>query len=229
MIPISPWPNTAGSRPRLTGAACVMSMPGSPTPTRPTGLIPRNLRESRDFWNGRDSGADNYAFDGLTAAMTDRPRLLPRMIEILRTERGVRLTARHDHLCDDYSFSTRLAPRSLRSRCHDLRQRRIREDGLLPITEWSARVRGRIGRGRSSMTFGRTPRFRRLLVLSRPSYSESTATSCSPARASSGSPANPDTSSGPNDSAIHLRPPTTPPAISSNSACATMAAKSSAA
>ena len=31
-----------------------------------TGLIPRNLNRNRDFWNGRDAAADNYAFMVLT-------------------------------------------------------------------------------------------------------------------------------------------------------------------
>ena len=67
-----------------------------------TGLIPRNLRES-DFWNGRDSAADNYPFMVLTAAMTDRPLMEGRMLDMLRTE--TRLTSRLDRLPDDYSFS----------------------------------------------------------------------------------------------------------------------------
>jgi hypothetical protein len=100
-----------------------------------TGLIPRNLRESRDFWNGRDSGADNYAFMVLTAAMTDRSRLLPRLLDILRTER--RLTARRDHLCDDYSFSKQAWRREtfdLDATIFDSAE--YVKDGLLPITEW---------------------------------------------------------------------------------------------
>ena len=49
-----------------------------------TGLIPRNLGDS-NFWNGRDSAADNYPFMVLTAAMTDRPLFQGRMLEMLRT------------------------------------------------------------------------------------------------------------------------------------------------
>ena len=37
-----------------------------------TGLIPRNLTESRDFWNGRDAAADNYSFMVLTCALVGR-------------------------------------------------------------------------------------------------------------------------------------------------------------
>ncbi|MBN1420936.1 MAG: hypothetical protein JXP34_19350 [Planctomycetes bacterium] len=100
-----------------------------------TGLIPRNLGEGRDYWNGRDAGADNYPFMVLTAAMTDRPLFEGRMLEILRTE--TRLTCRIDRLPDDYSFSKK----GWRREKADL-QAMIFEgaeyvkDGLLPLTEW---------------------------------------------------------------------------------------------
>ena len=68
-----------------------------------TGLIPRNLRESRDFWNGRDSAADNYPFMVLTAAITDQALFEGRLHDMLRTE--TRLTSRVGRLPDDYSFS----------------------------------------------------------------------------------------------------------------------------
>ena len=35
-----------------------------------TGLIPRNLDRSRDYWNGKDSAADNYAFMGCRSVLT---------------------------------------------------------------------------------------------------------------------------------------------------------------
>ena len=50
-----------------------------------TGLIPRNLNEEPDFWNGRDSAADNYAFMVLTCALTDRAMFDGRMLDMLRT------------------------------------------------------------------------------------------------------------------------------------------------
>ena len=100
-----------------------------------TGLIPRNLTVSRDFWNGRDSAADNYPFMVLTASMTDRGLLDGRMLDMLRTE--TRLTCRIDRLPDDYSFSKKGWRRE---------QLNIDEiifdgaeyvkDGLLPIAEW---------------------------------------------------------------------------------------------
>ncbi len=100
-----------------------------------SGLIPRNLRESRDFWNGRDSGADNYPFMVLTAALTDRPLMESRLLDILRTE--ARLTARRGRLPDDYSFSKRGWRReefNLDAAIFDGAE--YVKDGLLPITEW---------------------------------------------------------------------------------------------
>ncbi len=99
-----------------------------------TGLIPRNLRES-DYWNGRDSAADNYPFMVLTAAITDRPLLEGRLLEMLRTE--TRLTCRLDRLPDDYSFSKKAWRRDapdLDAMIFDGAE--YVKDGLLPITEW---------------------------------------------------------------------------------------------
>lgn len=100
-----------------------------------TGLIPRNLTESKDFWNGRDAAADNYPFMVLTAAMTDRPLMEGRLLQMLRTE--TRLTSRVDRLPDDYSFSKQ----GWRRESVDLNAiifdgAEYVKDGLLPITEW---------------------------------------------------------------------------------------------
>lgn len=100
-----------------------------------TGLIPRNLNQSRDFWNGRDSAADNYPFMVLTASMTDRPSMQGRLLEMLRTE--TRLTSRVDRLPDDYSFSKKGWRRNsvnLEEIIFDGAE--YVKDGLLPITEW---------------------------------------------------------------------------------------------
>lgn len=99
-----------------------------------TGLFPRNLTSS-NYWNGKDSAADNYPFMVLTAAMTDRPLLRGRLLEILRTE--TRLTCRVDRLPDDYSFDTH----SWRREKVDLDQiifegAEYVKDGLLYIAEW---------------------------------------------------------------------------------------------
>ena len=94
-----------------------------------TGLIPRNLNDR--YWNGRDAAADNYPFMVLTAAMTDRPLLEGRLLDMLRTE--TRLTCRVDRLPDDFLFSKQAWRReSRRSRRHDLRRRRIREGRPAP-------------------------------------------------------------------------------------------------
>ncbi len=100
-----------------------------------TGLIPRNLGQSRDLWNGRDSAADNYPFMVLTAAMIDRPLMEGRLLEMLRTE--TRLTCRVDRLPDDYSFSKkgwRREKPELDEIIFDGAE--YVKDGLLPITEW---------------------------------------------------------------------------------------------
>jgi hypothetical protein len=99
-----------------------------------TGLIPRNLRES-NYWNGRDSAADNYPFMVLTAAMTDRGLMDGRLLDMLRTE--TKLTCRVDRLPDDFSF----AKQGWRREKVDLDAiifdgAEYVKDGLLPITEW---------------------------------------------------------------------------------------------
>jgi hypothetical protein len=100
-----------------------------------TGLIPRNLGDSRDYWNGRDAAADNYPFMVLAAAMTDRALFEGRMLEMLRAE--TRLTSRVDRLPDDYAFSKqgwRRAKADLDAIVFDAAE--YVKDGLLPITEW---------------------------------------------------------------------------------------------
>lgn len=100
-----------------------------------TGLIPRNLRENKDFWNGRDSAADNYPFMVLTAALTDRPLMNGRLLDILRSEQ--KLTARVDRLTDDYSFSKpgwRREKFDLDATIFDSAE--YVKDGLIPLTEW---------------------------------------------------------------------------------------------
>ncbi|MCX7046179.1 MAG: hypothetical protein NTX50_11925, partial [Candidatus Sumerlaeota bacterium] len=102
-----------------------------------TGLIPRNLRES-NYWNGRDSGADNYPFMVLTASITDRPLMQGRLLDILKTE--TRLTSRVDHLPDDYSFSKkgwRREKLDLDAIIFDGAE--YVKDGLIPLTEWLGR------------------------------------------------------------------------------------------
>lgn len=104
-----------------------------------SGLIPRNLRKSKHYWNGRDCGADNYAFMVLTCAFTDRQMFEGRMLDMLRTE--TRLTSRVGALPADYSFIKQ-------GFLHDepdldrliFDGSEYVKDGLMPITEWLGRT-----------------------------------------------------------------------------------------
>ncbi|MBI5833622.1 MAG: hypothetical protein HZB16_15080 [Armatimonadetes bacterium] len=100
-----------------------------------SGLIPRNLGDSRDLWNGRDSAADNYPFMVLTCALTDRALLDGRMRAILATERA--LTRRLDRLGDQWRFSTQSFwyPQPDPERMVFDNAEYVK-DGLIPLTEW---------------------------------------------------------------------------------------------
>jgi len=100
-----------------------------------TGLIPRNLGQDRDLWNGRDAGADNYPFMVLTCALLDRPMFEGRMLDMLRTE--TRVTRRLDRLGDQYRFSTRaFAHEQLDLERLVFDNAEYVKDGLIPLTEW---------------------------------------------------------------------------------------------
>jgi len=101
-----------------------------------TGLIPRNLRESgKDLWEPKDSGADNYPFMVLTAAVLDRPLFEGKMFELLQTE--TKLTSRIGQMPDTYSFSKQdfNYPELDLNRIIFGASEYIK-DGLLPLTEW---------------------------------------------------------------------------------------------
>ena len=71
----------------------------------------------------------------LTAALTDRPLLEGRLLDMLRTE--TRFTSRLDRLPDDYSFSKhgwRRAKLDLDAIIFDGAE--YVKDGLIPLTEW---------------------------------------------------------------------------------------------
>lgn len=100
-----------------------------------SGLIPRNLTDSKDFWNAKDAAADNYPFMVLTAAILDRELYDGPMKAILEAEQ--RLTNRLDRLPDDYSFSKQ----DFVSEEIDLDEiifgsSEYVKDGLLPLTEY---------------------------------------------------------------------------------------------
>lgn len=100
-----------------------------------TGLIPRNLDRNRDYWNGKDSAADNYAFMVLASSLTDRTMFNGRMLEMLHTE--TRLTSRLDNLVDDYSFPKQ-SWRNEEVVLEDIifGSSEYVKDGLMPLTEW---------------------------------------------------------------------------------------------
>jgi hypothetical protein len=100
-----------------------------------TGLIPRNLTQSRDIWNAQDAAADNYPFMVLTAAMTDRPLFEGRMLEMLRAE--TKLTSRIGAMPDAYSFSRQgFADDQPEIGRIIFGSAEYVKDGLLPLTEW---------------------------------------------------------------------------------------------
>ena len=100
-----------------------------------TGLIPRNLGDSRDVWNAKDAAADNYPFMVLTAALTDSALFAGPMQDMLETE--TRLTSRVDRLPDTYSFATQAFVTDEPVMTDVLfGASEYVKDGLLPLTEW---------------------------------------------------------------------------------------------
>lgn len=100
-----------------------------------SGLIPTNTGGGRDLWTAANSGADNYPFLVLTAALTDRALLEGPLLAMLETER--RLTTRAEGLPDDWSFA-RQDFRHAEPDPHRLLfgASEYVKDGLLPLTEW---------------------------------------------------------------------------------------------
>ena len=100
-----------------------------------TGLIPRNLQESRDVWNPQDAAADNYPFMVLTAALTDPALFQGRMQDMLRSEE--KHTSRLGRLPDTYSFSRQdfLVDEPVLDDIIFGASEYVK-DGLLPVTEW---------------------------------------------------------------------------------------------
>jgi hypothetical protein len=100
-----------------------------------TGLIPRNLTDSKDYWNAWDAAADNYPFMVLTSSI-----LMPRFfkgtaLDMLKTEKE--LTSRIGNLPDTWSFSKK----GFRNDAVDTSQiifgsAEYMKDGLIPLTEW---------------------------------------------------------------------------------------------
>ena len=100
-----------------------------------TGLIPRNLTQSRDIWNAQDAAADNYPFMVLTAAITDRVLFEGRMLDMLRAE--TKLTSRIGAMPDTYSFSRQgFADDQPEIGRIIFGSAEYMKDGLMPLTEW---------------------------------------------------------------------------------------------
>ncbi len=100
-----------------------------------TGLIPRNINDSKDFWNAWDAAADNYPFMVLTSSILMPEFFKGKALDMLKNER--RLTARIGKLPDTYSFSKK----GFRNESIDTNQlifgaAEYMKDGLIPLTEW---------------------------------------------------------------------------------------------
>jgi len=100
-----------------------------------TGLIPRNLTDSKDYWNAWDAGADNYPFMVLTSSILMPEFFSTTAIDMLNTE--IKITSRIGKLPDTYSFSKN----GYRNDQIDTSQvifgsAEYMKDGLIPLTEW---------------------------------------------------------------------------------------------
>jgi hypothetical protein len=100
-----------------------------------SGLIPRNIRESKDFWNAWDAAADNYSYMVLVSSMLMPDYFKGRATQMLKAETA--LTSRIGRLPDSYSFSKK----SFLNEKIDTGQiifgtAEYMKDGLIPLTEW---------------------------------------------------------------------------------------------
>jgi hypothetical protein len=100
-----------------------------------TGLIPRNINDSRDYWNAWDAAADNYPFMVLTSSLVMPEFFNTRAVKMLETEE--KLTSRIGKLPDTYSF----LKQGFRNETPDTSQiifgsAEYMKDGLIPLTEW---------------------------------------------------------------------------------------------
>lgn len=100
-----------------------------------TGLIPRNITDSKDYWNAWDAAADNYPFMVLTSSILMPDYFEGMALNMLKTEQ--RLTPRIGKLPDTYSFSKK----GFKNEVIDTSQilfgsAEYMKDGLIPLTEW---------------------------------------------------------------------------------------------
>jgi hypothetical protein len=100
-----------------------------------TGLIPRNIKESKDFWNAWDAAADNYPFMVMTSSILMPEFFKGKALEMLETEK--RLTSRIGKLPDSYSFSKKtFLNESIDTNQIIFGAAEYMKDGLIPLTEW---------------------------------------------------------------------------------------------
>ena len=100
-----------------------------------TGLIPRNLTDSKDYWNAWDAAADNYPFMVLTSSLLMPEFFKKTALNMLNTEKTI--TPRIGKLPDTYSFSKK----GFKNDVIDTSQvifgsSEYMKDGLIPLTEW---------------------------------------------------------------------------------------------
>jgi hypothetical protein len=100
-----------------------------------SGLIPRNIRESKDIWNAWDAAADNYPFIVLTSSILMPEFFQEEALQMLKAERT--LTPRIGRLPDTWSFSKK----GFQNERIDTSQvifgsAEYMKDGLIPLTEW---------------------------------------------------------------------------------------------
>ena len=110
-----------------------------------SGLIPRNIDASKDFWNAKDAAADNYPFMVLTSFFVDQDLFNGKMLEMLKSEKS--LTSRVRSMPDTYSFSKKgFLNDELNMGQIVFGTSEYIKDGLLPLTEflgkspWSDRM-----------------------------------------------------------------------------------------
>ncbi len=100
-----------------------------------TGLIPRNLTDSKDYWNAWDAAADNYPFMVLTSSILMPDFFKNEALNMLKTERA--LTPRIGKLPDSYSFTKKgFKEEMIDSSKIVFGSAEYMKDGLIPITEW---------------------------------------------------------------------------------------------
>lgn len=100
-----------------------------------TGLIPRNITDSKDYWNAWDAAADNYPYMVLTSSILMPNFFKGTALEMLKAEQ--KLTSRIGKLPDTYSFSKK----GFKNAVIDTNQMifgaaEYMKDGLIPLTEW---------------------------------------------------------------------------------------------